>query len=293
MKALVTGGAGFIGSALVDRLLAEGHEVDVVDDLSTGSLANLADARAARTGRLHIHQLDVRDGAIRDLIARRGPEVVFHLAGRPDADVVDDADVTILGGLRVLDGAQRAGVGKVVVASTAAIYRAPTPEELPLRESHPTVPSRPQGVAAKALGDYLAAFRELHALEFTALALAEVYGPRARRGRVVDALEGGATEDLAVSDDLVFVDDVVDAFVRAASRGSGLVVNIGSGHETTMETLRDAVAEVTGERRHRRSAPGGVDRLALDVGRARIHLGWSPWTSLEEGLRLTVASLGG
>ncbi|QGG95822.1 NAD-dependent epimerase/dehydratase family protein [Actinomarinicola tropica] len=294
MRALVTGGAGFIGSTLVDRLLAEGHEVDVVDDLSTGSLANLADARAARTGRLHIHQLDVRDPSLGDLVARVAPTVVFHLATRDGATVVEDAEVTVVGGVRLVEAARAAGAQKVVVASTAAIYRPPEPSELPIRESHPQQPVDPHGVAATSLVAYLTAYRELHELEFTALALSHVYGPRARSGPVAAEIAG---DDVAVpsSTDLVFVDDAVDAFVRAATRGSGLVVNVGSGRETTTAELRDAVASATGRaprRRRPRPRVGQPDRLALDIGRARIHLGWSPWTSLEEGVRLTVAAQG-
>src|SRR3954447_5255708 len=123
MKALVTGGAGFIGSTLVDRLLAEGHVVDVIDDLSTGSLANLADARADRSNQLTFHQLDLRQPAATELIARRKPEVIFHLAaqmsGRESVTTPTfDAEVNILGSLHVLEGARAAGSRKVVFASS-------------------------------------------------------------------------------------------------------------------------------------------------------------------------------
>lgn len=304
MRALVTGGAGFIGSSLVDRLLAEGHEVDVVDDLSTGSLANLSDARSGRTGRLHIHQVDVRDDAVVDLVTRLSPDVVFHLAGRPPSSdaVVEDAEVTVVGGLRVLDAARRAGARKVVVASTSEIYRAPEASELPIRESHPRQPAHAHGVAAKALTDYLAAYRETHALEFTALALGEVYGPRQRGGLVFDlatSLTSGApgSIDVEATRDLVFVDDVVDAFVRAAERGGGLLVNVASGTETTLGDLAERIAVRLGvdvaipAGRRRRRQPG--DRIALDRGRARIHLGWEPWTALDDGLDLVVDRLSG
>ncbi|MGH9186203.1 MAG: NAD-dependent epimerase/dehydratase family protein, partial [Acidimicrobiales bacterium] len=184
MHMLVTGGAGFIGSNLVDRLLAEGHAVDVVDDLSTGSLANLADARADRTGRLTIHQFDIRSPNLVQLVARRQPEVIFHLAAQADVRVsvarpTFDAEVNILGSLNVLEGARAAGSRKVVFASSGGtIYGDPDPSELPLKESQPQRPLSPYGVAKKAVGDYLLAYRELHDLEYTALALANVYGPR-------------------------------------------------------------------------------------------------------------------
>ena len=121
MRALVTGGAGFIGSTLVDRLLAEGHEVDVVDDLSTGSLANLTDARATPGHRFTFHQADIREAAVSDLIERRTPEVVFHLAAQIDvrvsvADPVHDAMINVIGSLNVIEGARRAGARKAVFA---------------------------------------------------------------------------------------------------------------------------------------------------------------------------------
>ncbi len=167
MRALVTGGAGFIGSTLVDRLLAEDHTVDVIDDLSTGSLANLADARALRGGRLTFHQLDIRSAECVELVARRQPEVVFHLAAQADvrvsvADPVFDADVNVIGTLRVLEGARRAGTGRVVfTTSGGTIYGEPDDSELPLRESLPLRPLSPYGVSKKAGIDYLEAYREL------------------------------------------------------------------------------------------------------------------------------------
>src|SRR5688572_29108191 len=184
MRALVTGGAGFIGSTLVDRLLAEGHTVDVVDDLSTGSLSNLAEARADQSNDVTFHRMDICDEALASLIERRKPEVVFHLAAQADVRVsVErpgfDAAVNIVGTLHVLEGARRAGSRKVVfAASGGTLYGEVDPADLPVRESHPQVPLSPYGVSKKAAVDYLVAYRELHAVEFTALALANVYGPR-------------------------------------------------------------------------------------------------------------------
>ena len=174
MRALVTGGAGFIGSTLVDRLLAEGHAVDVVDDLSSGNLANLADARATPGYELTFHRLDIREADVVDLVAHRRPEVVFHLAAQADVRVsverpVFDAQVNILGTLNVLEGARAAGTRKVVFAASGGTLYG-EPQKLPVSESHPQRPLSPYGVAKKAAGDYLAAYRELHDLEFTSLA---------------------------------------------------------------------------------------------------------------------------
>src|SRR5579862_9699329 len=181
VRTMVTGGAGFIGSVLVDRLLAEGH---VVDDFSSGSLANLAEARAAGGRALSIHQLDVRLPETSELVARRRPAVLFHLAAQADVrrsvrDPVFDAEVNVLGTLRVLEGARAAGTERIVyAASGGTLYGDPEADEIPINESHPQRPVAPYGVSKMSAIDYLFAYRELHALEFVALALANVYGPR-------------------------------------------------------------------------------------------------------------------
>ncbi|MCA1691805.1 MAG: GDP-mannose 4,6-dehydratase, partial [Actinobacteria bacterium] len=173
MRALVTGGAGFIGSTLVDRLLAEGHAVDVVDDLSSGALANLAEARSNPTHECSFHRLDIRSGAVIDLIAHRRPEVVFHLAAQADVRVsvaqpALDAEINIIGTLNVLEGARAGGSRKVVLAASGGTLYGES-DKLPLRESAPQRPLSPYGVSKKASMDYLTVYRELHGLECTAL----------------------------------------------------------------------------------------------------------------------------
>jgi UDP-glucose 4-epimerase len=308
MHALVTGGAGFIGSTLVDRLLAEGHEVDVLDDLSTGSLVNLADARARGGGALRIHQLDIRLPDAADLIELRRPNVVFHLAAQADVRVsvakpAFDAEVNIIGSLNVLEGARRAGTERIVfAASGGTLYGDPPPEELPIREALAHRPLSPYGVSKKAVLDYLVAYRELHELEFAALALANVYGPRqdphGEAGVVAifaERLVRGAPVTIfgtgEQTRDFVYVDDVVDAFVRAATRGGGLVCNIGTGAETSVNALYSAMAAAAGSDAvpaYAPARPGELDRNALDVGRAAIQLGWRPWTELAAGTRSVI-----
>jgi UDP-glucose 4-epimerase len=305
MRTLVTGGAGFIGSNLVDRLLVEGHEVDVVDDFSTGSLSNLADARASAGGALTIHQLDITAPAVVELMERRRPELVFHLAAQADVRVsvarpTYDAMINIVGSLNVLEGARKAGSERVVFAgSGGTLYGEPAPEDLPVRESHPQQPLSPYGVAKKSVIDYLVAYRKLHSLEFCVLALANVYGPRqdphgeagvvaifaerVLRGEPVTIFGDGEQ-----TRDFVFVDDVVDAFVRAGNRGGGLVCNIGTGKETSVNqllaTMADQLgAELTGVFAPLR--PGELLRSSLDIERAAIQLGWRPWTELADGTR--------
>ena len=303
MKVLVTGGAGFIGSTLVDRLLAEGHAVDVLDDLSTGRLDNLADARADRRNEITFHPIDVRTPETPDVIARRSPEVVFHLAGRSGVDAATDAEIAVLGTLRVLEGARLAGARKVVFASSAGVYGEVEADALPVRESVPQRPVSMHGVAKKAAFEYLCAARDQWGIEFTALALATVYGPRQVTGVVPSLLarllageacvvSGGGTQ----TRDLVYVDDAVDALVRAAERGGGLLVNVGTGRETSiaelLQTLAGLVDVATPAVAVAPVPAGERGRVALDPGRARIHLGWSPWTSLEDGLRVVVGDLG-
>jgi UDP-glucose 4-epimerase len=306
MRALVTGGAGFIGSHLVDRLLAEGHEVDVVDNLSTGRLPNLGDARTDRSRRFTFHQLDVRDPGLVDVLGRRKPEVIFHLAAQASVAVsvaqpVFDAEVNVLGTLNVCQGALAAGSRKVLFASSGgAVYG--TVDEIPVREGHPQRPVSPYGVAKKVGGDYLHYYRELHGLEYTALALANVYGPRQdSQGEAgVVSIFGAALlsgerptifGDGEQTRDFVFVDDVVDAFVRGVDRGDGLFINVGTGVETTVQRLYDAMASVVGFDEPARYGPprqGDVRRSAVDPGRAEIHLGWKPFTALEQGVKRTI-----
>lgn len=308
MRTMVTGGAGFIGSALVDRLLAEGHDVDVLDDLSTGSLTNLADARKSGGRALTIHQLDVRLPETADLIARRRPAVIFHLAAQIDvrasmSDPLLDADVNVIGSLRVLEGARAAGSDKVVLAASGGtLYGDPDAADLPVRESHPHRPLSPYGVAKKAVMDYLVAYRELHALEFSALALANVYGPRqdphGEAGVVAifaEALAAGRPVtifgDGHQTRDFVFVDDVVDAFARATTMGGGLLCNVGTGKETSVNELLRTIAEAAGVEPQIRRAParpGEIRRSALDPTRASVHLGWRPWTGIGEGCAAVV-----
>ena len=309
---MVTGGAGFIGSNLVDRLLAEGHTVDVVDNLSTGTLANLAEARAAAAHQLTFHQMDIRSAELIDLLRRRRPQVVFHLAAQADvrvsvADPVLDADVNLLGTLRLLEGARGSQVERVVfAASGGTLYGEPDPSELPLKESLPHRPLSPYGVSKKAAIDYLVAYRELHSLEFCALALGNVYGPRQDphgeagvvaifaerllRGQPITIFGDGEQ-----TRDFVYVDDVVDAFVRGSTKGGGLLCNVGTGRETSVNELfaeMVARAGVTAKADYEPLRPGELLRVSLDPSRAGIQLGWHPWTELGTGTAAVLEFVG-
>jgi UDP-glucose 4-epimerase len=294
VRAVVAGGAGFIGSHLVERLLAEGYAVDVVDDLSSGSLSNLAAARADATraaGELKFHHVDVQVPALAELLVRRRPDIVF--------DVVQAAPpVAFAGGLNLLEAARQAGAIKVVVGFDAVeLYGSVPNAELPVREGRPWAPFTPLGVAERGVADLLAVYRSRYALEFTGLALASVYGPRQRRGVVAEFVaaadrgEAGTLRgDGRQTRDLVYVDDAVDAFVRAATRGSGLIVNIGTGTQMSIRELHRRVVGAGAEPKRGPAADDEVGRFAVSPVRARIHLGWEPWTTLDDGLAALRAS---
>ena len=312
MHTLVTGGAGFIGSTLVDRLLAEGHSVAVVDNMWSGKSANLDGARRQFGNKLVVHHVDVRDSGLAAIMAEDPPEVVFHLAAQADVRVsvarpLFDADVNVMGALNVIESARLAGARKIVVASSGGtIYGEPAPEALPVDETHPQRPVSPYGVAKKVVDDYLYAFRALHGIDFAALALANVYGPRQDphgeagvvaifAGRLLAGEECTVFGDGEQTRDFVYVDDVVDAFVRAADRGTGVLCNIGTGVETSVNRLYEAMANAAGVKAEALHAParvGELARSALNPGLAGVELGWKPMTSLEAGTAAVLAWFG-
>ncbi|MGW0041193.1 NAD-dependent epimerase/dehydratase family protein [Rhodococcus sp. NPDC003348] len=306
MRVVVTGGAGFIGSTLVDRLRGDGHRILVVDNLSRGREHNLAAALA--TDAVDLETLDIRHDDLGPTFEAFAPEVVFHLAAQIDVrrsvtDPILDAETNILGTIRVGSAAASAGVRKVVFTSSGgSIYG--TPANLPVTEQVPVQPVSPYAVSKVSGEIYLDSFRQLHGLECSHIAPANVYGPRqdphGEAGVVAifarEMLAGRPTTlfgDGGNTRDYVYVDDVVSAMVAASGPlGSGLRFNIGTGVETSDLELNRLVARATGattEPVWKPERPGDVRRSALDAGLARSVLGWRPSVDLEEGIARTVA----
>jgi UDP-glucose 4-epimerase len=289
VRALVTGGAGFIGSHVVDALVARGDDVTVVDDLSTGRREHVNPAA-------DLLEHDIREAFETDA------EAVFHLAAQADVGTSverpgHDAEVNVVGTVNVLEAARRAGATVVFSSTGGAIYgevEAPAVEDAPLR------PVSPYGIAKLAAEAYVEGWNRIHDIRAVALRFANVYGPRQS-----SALEGGVVaiflermaageETLVFGDgeqtrDFVHVDDVVRAVVAAAGRGGG-VVNVGTGVATSVNELHELCREVSGSDlppRHRPPRPGDARRSVLDVSRAAEALDWRPRIDLREGLRST------
>jgi UDP-glucose 4-epimerase len=294
VRAIVTGGAGFIGSHVVDALLARGDEVHVVDNLATGRRENL-DAAAL------LHELDVR-APIDALFREVRPEAVVHLAAQADVGTsverpLFDAEVNVLGTLNVLEAARPHGTQVVFSSTGGAIYGEC---ERPAREDDPRRPLSPYGTAKLAAEEYLALSNRLHGTMHVALRFANVYGPRQLaklEGGVVaiftDRLRAGERVtiygDGAQTRDFVYVGDVVAAVLAAVGRPGG-TYNVGTGRETSVNELFAAcrrIAGSTAEAEHAEARPGDVLRSVLDVGLAERELGWTAGTSLDDGLRAT------
>jgi UDP-glucose 4-epimerase len=301
MKALVTGGAGFIGSTLVDRLLADGWTVAAVDNLSSGKPANLEQARTS--GKFSFYELDIRDEGLAAVVAEVSPDVVFHLAAQIDvrisvSDPALDAGINVIGTLNVLEAARQAGVRKVVFASSGGtIYGDVETGRIPVDETYPQHPVSPYGVSKKVATDYLFAYSVLHGLQFTSLALANVFGPRQDphgeagvvaifAGRLLAGEQCKVFGDGGQTRDYVYVDDVVDAFAKAATVGDGELCNIGTGVETSVNDLYRTMADNAGVADDPEYAParaGELARSALDAAKAGRVLGWAPQTDLRAG----------
>lgn len=305
---LVTGGAGFIGSHLVEALLAEGRTVVVADDLSTGRRSNLAAAEAEHGQRCVFVQVDITDEAFVDVVAHHRPQIIFHLAAQMSVAVsverpVPDAITNVVGTVRVVEAAGRHAVDKVVFTSSGgAIYGEVDPDQLPLTEEHPGPGLSPYGAAKRAGEEYVRTFAALYGFDWTTIAPANVYGPRqdpTGEGGVVARftrrmLDGEPCQihgDGAQTRDYVYVGDVVDAFRRALREGGGQRFNIGTGRPTSVNELFVTLAAATGYDRAPQHGParlGEVLHNRVSPRKAHQQLGWTPTTDLAEGCAATV-----
>ncbi|MGH3677810.1 MAG: GDP-mannose 4,6-dehydratase [Mycobacterium sp.] len=305
MRTLVTGAAGFIGSTLVDRLLADGHSVVGVDDLSSGRSENLG--KADQHPDFEFVKADIVDADLIGLLAEARPEAVFHLAAQISVkhsvdDPPFDATVNVVGTVRLAEAARRANVRKVLhTSSGGSIYG--TPPTYPTTEEIPTDPTSPYA-AGKVAGEvYLNTFRNLYGLDCSHIAPANVYGPRqdphGEAGVVAIFAQALLSErptkifgDGNDTRDYVFVDDVVDAFVKAAGdQGGGYRFNIGTGVETSVRQLHSAIAAAVGAADEPEFHPprlGDLKRSCLDISRAEKVLGWQPKVKLDDGVAQTV-----
>jgi UDP-glucose 4-epimerase len=307
MRALVTGGAGFIGSNLVDALVERGDEVTVVDDVSTGKRGNLD--QATQNG-ARLVELDIRDpDAVEAAVEQARPQAIFHLAAQIDvrksvADPANDARINVEGTVNVLRAAQAHGVPRVVNTSTGgAIYG--EGQIIPAPEDHPVAPEAPYGLSKFCAEQYCELFLRLHGLSTVSLRYGNVYGPRQDPlgeagvvaifcGKVLDGDRPTIFGDGRQTRDYIYVGDVVEANLRAAESQTTGPVNIGRGAEISVLDIVEALRpQTTGafEPEHAPERPGEVRRIALDCSRARRELGWEAGTGLEEGLQRTLASL--
>ncbi len=299
---MVTGGAGFIGSHLVDALVERGDEVHAVDNLVTGSRANLPPGAA-------LHELDVRDEALAELVGRLRPEVVFHLAAQADVGTsveqpAFDAEVNVVGTVRVLEAARAVGARLVFASTGGAIYGEC---ERPAREEDERRPVSPYATSKLAAEGYLATWNRLYGTRHVACRLANVYGPRqlpALEGGVVaiflDRLRDGRETEIfgdgGQTRDFVYAGDVAQAFLAAAAADGAGVYNVGTGVPTSVLDLHRLCVETAGSDREPRLAPerpGDIRHSVLDPARAARDLGWRAGTTLAAGLARTWQAVGG
>jgi len=302
MRVLVTGGAGFIASHVVDALVGADHEVSIVDNLSTGRRENLNPAA-------EFHEMSINAPAFRTLTLDLRPDVIVHHAAQMDVrrsvrDPIFDAEENILGSLRLMMAAVEAGVKKIVYASTGGATYGDV-EANPVNETLLPNPISQYGISKHTVEHYLFLYRRLYGLDYTILRYPNVYGPRqnphGEAGVVAIFAEKMLTGEQCTifgdgtkARDYVYVSDVVRANLLALSTGGGGLFNLGTGRETSDQEVYDAVARAcgyAGEPVYGEARPGEVYRIALDASRAGRELGWTAEVGFDEGIASTVQAM--
>ena len=308
MRTLVTGGAGFIGSHLVDALVARGDSVTIVDDLSSGKEANIAGALDAGAS---LRRADIRDGAaLTEVVAQAQPQVVLHLAAQVDvrislADPAFDARTNVEGTVNVLEAARLAGAARVVFASTGGAIYGDT-DVLPTPESVEALPMAAYGQSKFCAERYLGLYERLYGLSTIALRFGNVYGPRQDPhgeagviaifcGRLREGERPKIFGDGTQTRDYIYVGDLVAAILRAGDTSDGGAMNIGTEQETSVLDIVRILSQLSEDMPEPEFAParlGELERSCLDATRARELLGWRASTAIDEGLALTWQALG-
>lgn len=305
MKLLVAGGAGFIGSHVVDVLTSRGHDVLVVDNLSSGHKENLS----VQAVFVHLDLLE-RERLTRLLVVER-PDAVIHLAAQKSVsasveDPVMDAEQNVIASLYLLEAARMAGTRRVVFASTGGALYGDT-DQLPTNESHPTVPESPYGISKLAVEHYLRFYSKVHGFKTVSLRMANVYGPRqdplGEAGvvaifcrRVLDRQPVTFFGDGLQTRDYTYVKDAAMAFALAVEQDQSLTLNIGTGIESSLVDLVSHLEWAAGNRIERQIAearPGEIRRSCLDASEAERRLGWKAKYSIQEGLSQTLEAFRG
>jgi len=300
LKVLVTGGAGFIASNLADRLIADGHKVAIIDNLSTGSKANL-NPKAA------FYEMDITDKALAKVFEKEKPDIVNHHAAQIDVrrsvrEPAFDAGVNILGSINIIENCVKHRVKKMIyISSGGAMYG--EPKYVPADENHPVIPLCPYGISKHTVEHYVELAHILDGLTYTVLRYANVYGPRqdphGEAGVVgifsenlLNGLDCTIFGDGSKTRDYVYIDDIVEANVLAMTKGDNEAFNIGRGIETTDFEIFDNVRKSLGmkvEPKYADKRKGEIDRIALTAAKAKKILGWEPKISIEEGIRRAAA----
>jgi len=300
MKILVTGGAGFIGSNLVDRLIADGYKVIVVDNLSTGKKENINE-------KAKFYKVDILSPKIFEIFQKEKPEIVFHLAAQINVrksieNPIEDAKTNILGSLNIFEASKKFKVKKIIFTSTGgAIYG--SAKIIPTPENYPPKPQSPYGIAKLTIENYLDFYKKVYKIDYLSLRLSNVYGPRqdpkGEAGVVaifIDKLLKGKRPTIFGSGeqtrDFIFVADVVEALIKSINyKGKEKIFNVGTGIETSINKLFKLISKILKKKispKYAPEKPGEIKRSCLAISKIKKELKWRPKYNLEEGLKETI-----